>query len=68
MNTQEIQIVTNNIKGQLTNKQIAPLAIAGSPGTAKSTTVALIATELGMNLVTCSGPTLSHEALSGCVY
>ena len=65
MNANEIKIITHNIKGQLTNKQIAPLCIAGSPGTAKSTTVRLIAEELGMNLVTCSGPTLSHEALSG---
>lgn len=68
MNTREITIIQSNIKGQLVNKQISPLCIAGSPGTAKSTTVALIAAELGMNLVTCSGPTLSHEALSGCVY
>lgn len=65
MNLKEITIVKSNINGQLTNKLISPLCIAGSPGTAKSTTVALIAAELGMNLVTCSGPTLSHEALSG---
>jgi Holliday junction resolvasome RuvABC ATP-dependent DNA helicase subunit len=67
MNANEIQIITTNIKGQLTNKQIAPLCVAGSPGTAKSTTIRLIADNLGMNLITCSGPTLSHEALSGCV-
>ena len=65
MNSKEITIIKSNINGQLTNKLISPLCIAGSPGTAKSTTVALIAAELGMNLVTCSGPTLSHEALSG---
>lgn len=68
MNSKEITIIKSNIKGQLVNKQIAPLCIAGSPGTAKSTTVALIATELGMNLVTESMPCLTHEALSGCVY
>ncbi len=65
MNSKEITIIKSNITGQLVNKQISPLCIAGSPGTAKSTTVALIAVELDMNLVTCSGPTLSHEALSG---
>lgn len=65
MNSKEITIIKSNVTGQLTNKLISPLCIAGSPGTAKSTTVALIAAELGMNLVTCSGPTLSHEALSG---
>ena len=65
MNSKEITIIKSNINGQLTNKLISPLCIAGSPGTAKSTTVALIAAELGMNLVTCSGPVLSHEALSG---
>ena len=65
MNSKEITIIKSNVNGQLTNKLISPLCIAGSPGTAKSTTVALIAAELGMNLVTCSGPTLSHEALSG---
>ena len=68
MNSKEITIIKSNINGQLTNKLISPLCIAGSPGTAKSTTVALIAAELGMNLVTCSGPILSHESLSGCVY
>ncbi len=65
MNSKEITIIKSNITGQLVNKQISPLAIAGAPGTAKSTTIALIAEELGMNLVTCSGPVLSHEALSG---
>lgn len=65
MNSKEITIIKSNIKGQLVNKQIAPLCIAGSPGTAKSTTVALIAAELGMNLVTESMPCLTHEALSG---
>lgn len=65
MNQKEITIIKSNIQGQLTNKLISPLCIAGSPGTAKSTTVALIAAELGMNLVTCSGPILSHESLSG---
>ena len=65
MNSKEITIIKSNVTGQLTNKLISPLCIAGSPGTAKSTTVALIAAELGMNLVTCSGPVLSHEALSG---
>ena len=65
MNSKEITIIKSNVNGQLTNKLISPLCIAGSPGTAKSTTVALIAAELGMNLVTCSGPILSHESLSG---
>jgi len=65
MNINEITIVKQNIIGQLSNKLVSPMCVAGSPGTAKSTTIALIAAELGMNLVTCSGPVLSHESLSG---
>jgi len=65
MNSNEIQILMNNIKGQLVNKQIAPLCLAGSPGTTKSTTVELVAKQLGMGIVTESGPTLSHEILTG---
>ncbi len=65
MNSKEITIIKSNVNGQLTNKLISPLCIAGSPGTAKSTTVALIAAELGMNLVAESMPCLTHEALSG---
>ena len=65
MNLQEITILKNNITGQLINKQIAPLCLSGAPGTAKSTTIGLVAEELGMNLITSSGPTLSHESLSG---
>lgn len=65
MNNTEITILKNNIRGQLANKQVAPICIAGAPGTAKSTTIDLIAKELGMNIVTESGPTLTHEILSG---
>lgn len=65
MNNTELQIIKNNIKLQLTNKQIAPLIISGVPGSAKSTTVRLIAKELDMNLVEYSCPTLSLERLSG---
>lgn len=65
MNNTEITILKNNIRGQLANKQVAPICIAGAPGTAKSTTIDLIAKELNMNIVTESGPTLTHEILSG---
>lgn len=65
MNKTEIEILRTNIQAQLKNKSIAPLCISGEPGTAKSTTVALIAKELGMNLATESAPCLTHEILSG---
>lgn len=65
MTNTEIQIITTNIKAQLVNKAIAPLCIAGVPGTGKSTQVELIATELDMNIITQSAPTLTVEALSG---
>jgi len=65
MNTTEIAIIKANIKGQLSNKLIAPLALAGVPGTGKSTQIQLLARELGMNLVTESAPCLSVENLSG---
>lgn len=65
MNSVEKQIVKQNIEAQLVNKSVAPLCIAGEPGTAKSTTVELLAKELNMGFVSESGPTLSHEILSG---
>lgn len=65
MNITEIEIVKANIKGQLVNKSIAPICLSGAPGTAKSTTVKLLADELNMNIVIESGPVLTHEALSG---
>ena len=68
MNANERLIITQNIKAQLQGAGVAPICISGEPGTAKSTTVGLIAKELEMNLVTESGPCLTHELLSGCVY
>ncbi len=65
MNINEIALLKVNIRGQLTNKQIAPICLAGSPGTAKSTTVRLVAEQLGMNIVTQSAPILTHELLTG---
>ena len=65
MTETEIQIITTNAKAQLTNKAIAPVCVAGVPGTGKSTQIQLIAESLGMNLVTQSAPCLTVEALSG---
>lgn len=65
MNAKEKLIITQNIKAQLKGAPVAPICISGKPGTSKSTTVRLIAEELNMNIVECSGPVLSHEALSG---
>lgn len=65
MNTQEIQIVTNNIKSQLNNKLVAPLIIAGPPGTGKSSTMRQLAKELEMNLIEYSMPSIQIEKLSG---
>lgn len=65
MNQNELTIIRTNIKGQLADKQIAPLAISGSPGMGKSTAVATLANELDMNLVEYSAPTLTIEFLSG---
>ena len=65
MNQNEIQIIRTNVKAQLVNKQICPICISGCPGTAKSTTIMLLAKELDMHIVTESGPTLTHELLSG---
>ena len=42
MNNIEMQILRNNIKGRLTNKLVAPLFLAGTPGTGKSTSVKLV--------------------------
>ena len=61
----ELTIIETNIKAQQTNKSIAPLCIAGEPGTAKSTTVEILAKKLGMNIVSESAPTMTHEILSG---
>lgn len=68
MNINERLIIQRNIEAQLAKVPVAPICISGCPGTGKSTTVALLAKELGMNIVTESGPTLTHELLSGCVY
>jgi DNA polymerase III delta prime subunit len=65
MDINERLIITRNIEGQLANKDICPICVAGEPGTAKSTTIRLIAEELGMDVVTCSAPTIQHENLSG---
>ena len=65
MNINERLIIKRNIEAQLTGAPVAPICISGCPGTGKSTTVALLAKEMDMNLVTESGPTLTHELLSG---
>ena len=65
MNNTELQIIKQNIQSQLTNKQVAPLIIAGSPGSAKSTSVRLLAQELDINIVEYSLPTISVERMSG---
>ena len=65
MNKTEIQIITTNVKAQLTNKLVSPLCIAGVPGTGKSIQVRLIAESLNMNLIIQSAPCLTVEALSG---
>ena len=68
MNNIEMQILRNNIKGRLTNKLVAPLFLAGHPGSGKSTSVKLVAKELGFNLVEYSCPSIAIEQLSGCDY
>ena len=65
MNNTETQIIKSNITGQLANKLVAPLIIAGVPGTGKSATVKQIAKELNMNLVEYSMPSCTIEKLSG---
>jgi len=65
MNTVELNIIKNNILAQIQDKQVAPICIAGTPGTGKSTAVSMLAKELGFNLVTESAPTLSISVLSG---
>ena len=68
MNINEKLIIQRNIEAQLAGAPVAPICLSGCPGTGKSTTVALLAKEMDMNLVTESGPCLTHELLSGCVY
>lgn len=65
MNKTKIQIIKTNIKAQLDNKEIAPLFIAGVPGTGKSKTIYLLSQELNMNFLDISAPTLSTEVLNG---
>lgn len=65
MNLTEIQILKTNIQARLKNSLIAPLFLAGSPGTAKSSTVKLIAKELNMQLVEYSCPSIQIEKMSG---
>ena len=60
-----MQILRNNIKGRLANKLVAPLFLAGHPGSGKSTSVKLVAKELGFNLIEVSAPSISLEQLSG---
>lgn len=68
MTKNEKHIIECNIKAQLAGAPVAPICLSGHPGTGKSSAVAALAKELGMELVDESGPTLSHELLSGCVY
>ena len=65
MNKTEIQIIEANIKAQLEGAPVAPICLAGKPGTGKSTTVALIAKQLEMHISIESAPCLTHEVLSG---
>ena len=65
MNNTEITIIKHNIQNQLTNKQISPLFLAGSPGTGKSTAIRQIAAELDFNLIEYSCPTISVEQITG---
>jgi len=65
MNNIEKLIIQRNIEAQLTGAAVAPICISGCPGTGKSSTVKVLAKEMGMGLVIESGPTLTHELLSG---
>jgi len=65
MNINEITILKQNILSRSKNKLIAPMFLAGSPGTAKSATVKLVAKELGYNLVEYSCPSIQIERMSG---
>ena len=65
MNTIELQNKKKNIRGQLNNKLVAPLIIAGPPGTGKSSTMRRLAKELEMNLIEYSMPSIQIEKLSG---
>jgi len=65
MTEKEIYVIKNNISQQLKSKEVAPLIIAGKPGTAKSSTIKLLAKELDMHLLDVSCPTLTIEYLSG---
>ena len=65
MTNNELTLITNNIKGQLSSKAVAPLIIAGTPGIGKSSSLRALASELDMNIVEFSCPTLTIEFLSG---
>lgn len=65
MTKTEKHIIQRNIEAQLAGAPVAPICISGHPGTGKSSTIAALAKELDMHLVDESGPTLSHELLSG---
>ena len=65
MTKTEKHIIQRNIEAQLTGAPVAPICLSGHPGTGKSSAIAALAKELGMELVEESGPTLSHELLSG---
>lgn len=65
MNTQELQIIERNIQGQLHNKLVAPLIVAGQPGTGKSSVIRQLAKELNMTLIEYSMPSIQIEKLSG---
>ena len=59
MTNNELTLITNNIKGQLSSKAVAPLIIAGTPGIGKSSSLRALAAELDMNIVEFSCPTLT---------
>lgn len=65
MNNTEIKILRTNIQARLKNKDIAPIFLAGKPGTGKSSAVRILAKELDFNLLEYSCPTFSVEQLTG---
>ena len=65
MNNNEVTIIRTNIEAQLRGATVAPIVIAGEPGTAKSTSVALIAEAMGADIHIVSLPSISHENFTG---
>ena len=65
MNITEKTILRQNILGQLKDKTISPICLAGAPGTGKSTSVFDLAKELDMSIIDVAGSACTVEFMSG---